>query len=561
MLIIIIGTATNVYASDVRGIIKDETGNSVAGVRISIDGSDYVTSANDGTFSLVTPKKIEMPVKVSISKFGYELKEVTYKEDENYIEIIISKLKDPNQGKVNQVLLRSKENIAFKNIIVLIDGNTYLANREGKVNINKWANYNSEIIIPGYDILGKTYKKDEKSIIVDIKISSIEDEILASINDTSDYKSDFDKIFKQFEYEKKLLTESNRKIELEITYVINKLKADSTLTPQQREELKQYLSELEAAYESNKATIQNVVEKKYNLIFKLKMIIEQKDSIYLVSQQKLLEYQKQKEMLEVEYKRKLKFYGAIIFLLAVIVVAGAILLRIIYNQKKIIEEQNQKMDAFVYKASHEIKGPLHSMIGLTDLAKKDIKDNTALSYIEMIAKSAQKQLMTVNDLLHLSRVKQMPLNLKLINPVQLIQEVIQSLSFKDGFSRLKINIKCDENMQFHSDEKILYSVIQNLIENSIKYQDTSKQDSLLNIEVKKINHSILLEFTDNGLGIDKIHHKKLFDMFYKANEHSEGSGLGLYIVKLSVERLGGTIEVNSEHNLFTKFSISLPTRY
>jgi signal transduction histidine kinase len=102
--------------------------------------------------------------------------------------------------------------------------------------------------------------------------------------------------------------------------------------------------------------------------------------------------------------------------------------------------------------------------------------------------------------------------------------------------------------------------LQNLISNAIKYQDSKKGDSYLDITCQEKNQQLVIEFLDNGIGIDSIHKDKLFGMFYRATNEAEGTGLGLYIVRLSVEKLGGTITFESESKQFTKFIVTLPYR-
>ena len=90
-----------------------------------------------------------------------------------------------------------------------------------------------------------------------------------------------------------------------------------------------------------------------------------------------------------------------------------------------------------------------------------------------------------------------------------------------------------------------------------KEREKKKKSFLkINITVKK-GHA-LINFSDNGIGIDNEHLDRIFEMFYRANDQKVGSGLGLYIVKESVERLGGRVEVESEAGIGTRFKIKLP---
>ena len=99
----------------------------------------------------------------------------------------------------------------------------------------------------------------------------------------------------------------------------------------------------------------------------------------------------------------------------------------------------------------------------------------------------------------------------------------------------------------------------NFLSNTIKYQDSSnKKKSFVNIQVLITKTHAVIAIQDNGVGIKKEYQPKIFNMFFRASENSFGSGLGLYIARQAVERLGGKIKVDSKLGLGTTFTITLP---
>jgi signal transduction histidine kinase len=119
---------------------------------------------------------------------------------------------------------------------------------------------------------------------------------------------------------------------------------------------------------------------------------------------------------------------------------------------------------------------------------------------------------------------------------------------------MKIDINIQQEKDFYGDEKMLYSVFQNMIENAFKYRDPNKKPSTLDISIVSDKQKTKIEFKDNGLGIDTELKDKVFDMFFKANEQSSGTGLGLYLVKLSIQKMGGHLYLQTtkgEGSLFT----------
>jgi signal transduction histidine kinase len=114
---------------------------------------------------------------------------------------------------------------------------------------------------------------------------------------------------------------------------------------------------------------------------------------------------------------------------------------------------------------------------------------------------------------------------------------------------------------FYSDPYRLSVVLNNLISNSIKYRDVRKKNQYIKIQAHISPAITRIEFSDNGIGISKELLNKIYDMFFRATEKSEGAGLGLYIVKEAIEKLGGRISAISNLGLGTHFIIELPNRF
>lgn len=223
------------------------------------------------------------------------------------------------------------------------------------------------------------------------------------------------------------------------------------------------------------------------------------------------------------------------------------------ERTKELEERNTQLDVFVYKASHDIKGPLKSMIGLTKLAMTETTDPKATEYFQYIHNTSSRLDNMVEDLLRMGMVKDLVVNRSDVKLKKIIQNIIDSFKHFPGFEKMKFSISIPEDYILNTDETLIYSILQNIIENSIKYMDNSKENSILNIKFSEENNILRLDFEDNGLGIPEESKKRIFDMFYKVNNNSSGSGLGLYLTKLSVEKLGGKIELLSEEKKGTTF--------
>jgi signal transduction histidine kinase len=127
--------------------------------------------------------------------------------------------------------------------------------------------------------------------------------------------------------------------------------------------------------------------------------------------------------------------------------------------------------------------------------------------------------------------------------------------------RVKLEETIDQKSVFYSDPKRISIFLNNLLSNSIKYQTYSgDRKPRIDVRITTKEDKAIIIVEDNGIGIQEEYVSKIFNMFFRASEKSFGSGLGLYIVKQSVEKLGGSIQVESKLNRGTKFTVVLPNR-
>jgi len=221
-----------------------------------------------------------------------------------------------------------------------------------------------------------------------------------------------------------------------------------------------------------------------------------------------------------------------------------------------LRKANVELDNFVYKVSHDLRAPIASVLGLVNLAKKENKFDTLKQYFDMVGRSAVQQDSFIRDILDLSRNSRLLIDKKKINWPELINDTFDHLKFsvKDKAIERKINI--NGRSSFYSDQRRIKVIFNNLISNAIRY--SNGKDPVIEIDVKINKTNANISISDNGVGIEKKHQKKVFDMFYRATDSNAGSGLGLYIVKESIDKLNGNIDMMSDIGIGTKFLISLP---
>lgn len=224
---------------------------------------------------------------------------------------------------------------------------------------------------------------------------------------------------------------------------------------------------------------------------------------------------------------------------------------------------NNELEHMVYGVAHNLRSPLNSVLGLLDLAKQEgeAASKNLKHYFQMMEESIRKLDGSVNDLLKYAKNTKKEISIEKIDFRSIIDEGIQQMKFIKGFDRIRATVEVSQSSLFYSDTYRICAIINNLISNSIKYMDYSKSNPSIEINVEANKHKATLEFKDNGIGINAAYLSKVFTMFYRATSQNEGSGLGLYLVKDTVQRLGGTVHIESKEGDGTTFYITLPNQY
>lgn len=225
-----------------------------------------------------------------------------------------------------------------------------------------------------------------------------------------------------------------------------------------------------------------------------------------------------------------------------------------------LETRNFELDQFVYKVSHDLRAPLTSILGLVNLSKMDGNNLSNLQeYIELIGSSTLKLDVFIKSLIEYSRTGRAESIIEKVDFDPIIEEIFEHLKYAKNFSRLERTVKIIEKTDFYSDSMRIRIALGNVISNAVKYQNTKAERSYLHITVDFSKPKfVIIILKDNGIGIAEDLVANVFKMFFRATESADGSGLGLYIVKQSIERLNGTIDLQSEMNEGTTITITLP---
>ena len=223
-----------------------------------------------------------------------------------------------------------------------------------------------------------------------------------------------------------------------------------------------------------------------------------------------------------------------------------------------LEKINFELDRFVYSASHDLRSPLTSVLGLLYLLRTEVKEDHLLHYVSLMEESILKLDNIIRDIVAYSRNNRTQIQLEEITIKELLNDVNSGLRYlENGEFELDNVIRLNGPISMVSDRNRLQIILNNLISNAIKYRHPSRKPEIT-VDVATSQKGININLSDNGIGIPENQQDKIFDMFYRSNDKSSGSGLGLYIVRETVKKLDGSISVQSKVNTGTQFQILLP---
>lgn len=225
-----------------------------------------------------------------------------------------------------------------------------------------------------------------------------------------------------------------------------------------------------------------------------------------------------------------------------------------------LEKSNHELSSFIYRASHDLRAPVASALGLIRVAQHDVKDETALDYLQKIEDSAEGLDVFVSNIIDFYKNSRQRELLEELELKELMDEVMQSVQSHMNTDDALIDCEIDQKNRFKGDAFRLRIILSNLITNAIKFKKKDQDKARASVNISSDLHELHIEVADQGVGILQEHLKKIFQIFFKGNNQQSGSGIGLYIVKEALDKMGGTISVDSQPGEGTSFSIKIPNQ-
>ena len=222
-----------------------------------------------------------------------------------------------------------------------------------------------------------------------------------------------------------------------------------------------------------------------------------------------------------------------------------------------LQESNKELDNFIYRASHDLRGPITRLVGVVNLGMLEAKESVARKYFDLLGKVAFEMNAMLSRLLTVHEIYQHSFKSEEFVVKEELKSYVEEFRNKNLTFQVNLVYDIPARLKWKTDRVLFKTAMQNLIENA--YVHGAGDNPCLNIKVRKINsHFVKFTISDNGLGFSEEVVDRIFNMFFQGTERSNlNYGLGLYLTKKSVERMGGSIALTKPVD-DTTFEIILP---
>lgn len=229
----------------------------------------------------------------------------------------------------------------------------------------------------------------------------------------------------------------------------------------------------------------------------------------------------------------------------------------ILQQNEELKKANDELDRFVYSASHDLKSPLSSLLGLINILSLTKDSNEVELLIKMMRERVKSMEHFIREITFYSQNSRLEVEATETYLYKVVDVCLAELSHSEDAQDVRFEIDVEKEQKIKTDERRLKIILSNLISNAIKYSDPQKDVKWLKITFTQKEENVIT-ISDNGIGIAEEFQPRIFEMFFRASEKSSGSGLGLYIVKETIGKLHGRVEFTSKVNEGSVFKIYLP---
>jgi signal transduction histidine kinase len=225
---------------------------------------------------------------------------------------------------------------------------------------------------------------------------------------------------------------------------------------------------------------------------------------------------------------------------------------------KDLKQVNDLVERFIYSCSHELKSPIASMQGLLEIMKYHPLHSETSKCIDMMEVCTQRMSKLMQTLEEYMINAKREVHLENVRGQALITGVLDQFHSTLEKQNVQIKTVVRQTSSWVTDARRINLVLSNLVANALTFQDPEKKEKKVLIRLNVGSRKSLLEVADNGIGIPKNMQSKVFDLFYRGHDQSQGPGLGLFLVQNIASTLKSTVSIHSTEKVGTSFKLISP---
>ena len=223
-----------------------------------------------------------------------------------------------------------------------------------------------------------------------------------------------------------------------------------------------------------------------------------------------------------------------------------------------LEKVNEELNRFVYSVSHDLRAPIASVLGLIKVAEIEVEDPTAKDLFKSIDQSTIKLDLLVNNIINYYKNSKASGRLEEIDINELMEDVLNNLHCESKNASFQLEREVDQRAKFIGDAFRIRIILSHLISNAAKFKKPNQEKANIKLRFEISDAKVKIVVSDEGMGILSEHMEQIFKMFFKRKQDLAGSGLGLYVVKEALSKMGGQIDVKSTPNQGSDFRLNFP---
>lgn len=551
--------------------LQTAAGEILKNIEVSYFGKDTIIMRTDasGSFEIPLAHDSGRPALDQFSVHGFSLEKLAYSAQETVISAVPSKRLPVSEPRREKDASQYFENFDLRNLDSIRSLTVFYAIFKNYQFSNLDKATRDRIDAKLYSLMGK--------MLDSINVET--EPLVTRISDSTFVSDDLRTLLRQAETEQKTLAELRTAFDAKIDLINRKLEGGiDQLDPLVRDQLWQDIARLEQILKENETRFYRNQSDYYSVLASMKEsffdITDLEEKLFNSEAQRIEEQQK--------FKRNIltiilvtSAFGLLSILLihtstrlrkkqAELVGANEHIRRmnenletLVYQRTALLEKAHKEMDIFLYKASHDLQGPICSIIGLCNLATHTVNEegrellqrtyNTAFAMDRML-----KKLKVISEI---NRPGE-PTEVRLQEELSMLHSAFRQFIHDN---RIKFAIHCDPTIAIVAHRDLLHTALVNLVENALHFSVLrSGITPEVTLKCTPQVNSLQISIVDNGVGIPPEAREKVWDMFYIANENSAGNGLGLYIVRKCVQAMNGYISLESEENSYTRIVIVIP---